>query len=325
MQFSDTDGPWQRIPQWAEFLVACGFMLGDAGLGRRRICVISMPCESSSAGLVALGAMRRRLTFDDANDSRSHFQRIEWLASQREVETFLHHETFGGRFHLESKDAQGRVWAQRGTRGTSIGWSRNGPLRIVILPSNASAWRFDGEAPTQAVRGAELPYTRFYEELIDGACAPVPSNLTQSDSGICLAGRVTGESASKSVVEAIRFQSNERVVDLARLLTVQRWSPGTISRVTFFNTRIGQLDRTTGSTRLVVADGDAAFLKVIESAHFRQNDVVGVIHRVIERDRLEAIGVKIENLAQWYTPDTELLNRMSPAPRGITISTLRRR
>ena len=44
-----------------------------------------MPCESAAAGLVALGAMRRRLAVDDANDSLAHFQRIERLAGHKEV------------------------------------------------------------------------------------------------------------------------------------------------------------------------------------------------------------------------------------------------
>ena len=48
-----------------------------------------MPCESAAAGLVVLGAMRRRLSIEGANDSDSHFQRIEQLAQQNGVETFF--------------------------------------------------------------------------------------------------------------------------------------------------------------------------------------------------------------------------------------------
>jgi hypothetical protein len=325
MQFSEADRFWQSVPRWAEFLIKCGFIWGDGPLGMRRIGIVSMPCESAAAGLVALGAMRYRLSLAGANDSVSHFERIKRLAMRSDVETFLRHETHTGRFRLEGKDKEGIVWVRRETARTSKSWNRNGPLRTIILPSNANDWRFDGEAPMQTAQGAELPYGPFYQELVEGAGVPIPTNLTQSDSGICIAGRVAGESVSKSILAGIRFQSHGYVTDLASLLTVQSWSPDTISRVTFFNARTGQIDRSTGSTRLVVCDGDAAFLRVIESAEFRKSDIVGVMHRDVERDRLESIGVKIADLAQWYAPDTELLEGMPSTPRGIAISTLKRR
>jgi hypothetical protein len=287
----------------------------------RRIAVVSMPCESAAAGLIALGAMRRRLALDDANDSFSHFQRIERLADMKEGETFLRHNTLKGRFALESRDPRGFVWV----RGAHTASGKNGPLRTVILPSHSNEWRFDGEAPIQNIEGTGLPDGSFYGELIQGALPAIQSNLGTSDSGICLAGRVAGESVSKNILDSIRFQSHDRVAALPNLLTVQRWSPGTISRTTFFNTRTGQIDRSTGCTRVVVADGDGAFLRVIEAAEFRHSNVVGVVHRVLERDRLESIGIKIAELAQWYAPDNDLLNQLPPAPGGITISTLKRR
>ncbi|MBZ5680234.1 MAG: hypothetical protein LAO24_09030 [Acidobacteriia bacterium] len=304
-----------------EFLIKCGFMWADLESGLRRIAIVSMPCESPAAGLVALGAMRRRLALVDANDSLSHFQRMERLADQRECETFLRHDTFRGRFRLESKDPRGFVWV----RGAHTASARNGPLRTVIFPSHANEWRFDGEAPMQNIQGTGLPYASFYGEMIQGAQAPMQSNLSKSDSGICLAGRVSGESVSKGILDSIRFQIQDQVVALPNLLTIQRWSPGTISRVTFFNTRTGQIDRSTGCTRVVVTDGDGAFLKVIEATEFRDSTIVGVVHRVLERDRLESIGVKIAELAQWYAPDNDLLNQLPQAPGGITISALKRR
>jgi len=83
---------------------------------------------------------------------------------------------------------------------------------------------------------------------------------------------------------ALRFESHGHIADLGQLLTVHRWSPDTVSRVTFFNSRTSQLDRSAGATDLVVADGDLAFLKVLEAPEFRHSDVVGVIHRAVERD-----------------------------------------
>lgn len=324
MRFSEADSPWQTVPSWADFLVRCGFVWAD-GRDRRRIGIVSMPCESAGAGLVTLGAIRHRLTLGDANDALSHFERIDRFAARRDTETYMRHNSIKGRFRLDGKDPRG-VWARREQGGTADRSAQSGPPRVVILPSNANQWRFEREAPAETIQGAGLPYGRFYEELIEGAAAPLQPNLTRSDSGVCLAGRVAGGSVSRSAFRAIRFECEDRVADLAGLLTVHSWSPETVSRVTFFNSRTGQIDRNTGFTSLVVADGDTAFLRAIDAPEFRESDVVGVIHRTVERDRLESIGTKLSDLSQqWYAPDAETLGRISPTPTGITVSALKRR
>jgi hypothetical protein len=71
-----------------------------------------------------------------------------------------------------------------------------------------------------------------------------------------------------------------------------------------------------------VADGDAAFLKVLDSSEFSSSDVVGVIHRAVARESLEAIGFKLSSLTQWYEPEDD---QGIPPPVGITVSTMRQR
>jgi hypothetical protein len=323
MRFSEADGPWQPVPLWVDFLIRCGFAWAKAH-DTRRIAVISMPCESGGAALVALGAIRRRLALDDANDSLSHFQRIERLAARRDSETFLQHRTMKGRFRLDGRDQQGFVWARQEVTRTSDNPAKGGPVRRIIIPSNAHEWRFEREAPTQVVDGAGLPYGAFYQDLVEGAPALLESNLRQSDSAVCLAGRVTGGSVSKSVFGTMSFGIDGHTADVAQLLTVHQWSPDTVSRVTFFNSRTGELDRNAGSIDIVIADGDAAFLKVLDK--FPQSDIVGVIHRTAERDKLEAIGARLAALSQqWYAPDAEMLRCLPLAPTGITIGALKRR
>jgi len=284
-----------------------------------------MPCESAGAGLVTLGAIRYRLTLADANDALSHFERIEGLAAKQDGETFLRHHSMRGRFRLDGTDQQnGWVWVREERRPGGDRAAQNGPVRHVIHRRNASEWRLEAEPPAETVRGTVLPHRRFYEELVECAAAPLELNLARSDSAICLSGRVAGESVSRAAFAAIRLQCCDRVVDLAELLTVHGWSPETVSRVTFFNSRTRQLDRDTGFTSLVVADGDAAFLRVLGAPEFEQSDVIGVIHRALDRDRLESIGTKLADLCQWYVADTEMLDRVSTPPPGITLSVLQR-
>ena len=322
-QFSEARCPWQAVPSWVTFLLKCGFIWAERAPSRRRISFISMPCDSAAAGLIALGAICRRLTLDGADDSAAHYQRLECLAQGESGQVFVRSNTYRGRYKLEYTD--GLLWGREGGVEHSRFANRTRNMqRIAILPPRAFDWYIDGEAPIQAIQGAELHNCDFYEEVIRPSSL-LRSNLNHSDSGICLAGRVAGKSASRSVFEDIRFRNHDRSTDLSQLLTVQSWSPGTISRMTFFNTLTSQHDRNPGLTRLVIADGDGAFLKVIEAPEFASSDIVGVIHRVIDRDKLDAIGVKISSLAQWYAPESDLLNQMPAAPTGITISTFSRR
>ena len=326
--FSEADSPWQAFPRWANFLIRCGYACAGSDASSRRIGLISMPCESAAAAVVALGAMRRRLTLAQANDLTSHYQRLDRhvaCAENELVPTFLRNNKYRGRFRLDGKDKDGVIWV-RSEAGSSRAFSNHQRLMkgFAILPQSACDWYFDGEAPVQALQGAELPYAELYQALLEDG-AVIRSNLRQSDSAICLAGRVAGESVSKAVFEGVRFKQGSYSAELTKLLAVQDWSPGTISRVTFFNTRTQQLDRNTGLTRLVIADGDIAFLRLLERTEFKSSDVLGVIHRTVDRERLEALGFKIAGLQQWYSPDLGMQGCIPPAPPGITILLLRRK
>jgi hypothetical protein len=144
MRLSEADAPWQPVPSWADYLIKCGFAWSD-GRERRRIGIISMPCESAGAGLVALGAIRYRLTLADANDALSHFERIEKLAARQDAEIGLRHQSMKGRFRLDGKDQRGFVWARLEQKGGADKSAQSGPPRIAIHAGNA------GESPRTTV------------------------------------------------------------------------------------------------------------------------------------------------------------------------------
>jgi hypothetical protein len=319
VEFSD-DGQWQRLPEWVSFLLRFGYDWLGSDRGARRISVVSTPCDSAASGIIGFGAMRRRFTIAGANDSVAHYQRIVRLAASRDHNTFIRHRDYKGRFSVESTDANGFIWVRgEGTETRRLA-TRTKLTRTIIRPDTALDWYFDGEAPIRANRGSELPFRIIYENLIEAPPA-VGETFTHSDSLICIAGRVTGESVSKSIYEETKFRCNKEVANLAELLTVQDWSPKRISRINFFNTRTGIFDRNNGLTGLVIADGDTAFLRAVDGRDFASSDVIGVVHRAIARENLEAIGIKLSSLTQWYA--LEHTTGVLP-PVGIAISTLRR-
>jgi hypothetical protein len=185
-------------------------------------------------------------------------------------------------------------------------------------------WHIEGEPPVQWVKPDGELVESLYRQLVPNAPFHV-ENLRKTYSGLCLAGRIGGGNATREVCASLSIRHGSVEQKLDELLTIHNWSSVNVSRITFFNNRTAEFDRIVASPNLVVADGDASFLNVLDHARFRTGDVIGVIHRIMARDRLEAVGNKLASLRQWYVPDEEMLSALPSVPRGASISILRRR
>ena len=254
-----------------------------------------MPCDSAGAGLIALGALRRRLELSTANDLAAHYSRFAALKSVAGQQPAIRHRYRTGRFSFDGVDTQGNTWLKHDSKDE---------YRMVVLPTNATEWQFEGEAPVVTSVEAEIPHAHIYHELVrDGGPIHLP-NLRMTDSALCLAGRNAGESVTKQGLEDISFQLGAQVASLRSLLTIQGWSRGSASRLTFHNVRTGIRDREVGSPLTVVADGHAAFLDIADQPAFYNSDIIGVISRAVEREELERLGAKVASFEQWYVPES---------------------
>lgn len=316
MEFSEADNPWRTVPEWVTFLVEFGYRWMASHHQARRLALISMPTDSAASGLITLGLMRKCMELDDANDVGAHHQRLLTLARTRPKEILLRHIKRPGRYVFDGFNSNGDPMVRK--------LKDRNRQRVNIHRSTALHWRIDDEAPVAIIEGEQVPNAQFYEQLIATGGEIRPANLSESHSNVCLAGRATGEAPTKGWMTDIKFRENGCEADLSQLLTVQNWMPGTISRVRFYNARTETFDRESGTPQVVVADGDTSFLKILASAEFEECDVIGVMHRTMEREKLEAVGNKLSSLRQWYRPDDSLLGELSDIPRGVTISVLQR-
>jgi hypothetical protein len=194
-----------------------------------------------------------------------------------------------------------------------------------LVSNYARDWSIDGQpAINSDTRLASLGAAP-YENVVDGA-SPLPENLSRSFSGLCLAGRSRGKSSSREMMGSVRFTCGGNEHGLADLLTIDDWSTSNpVSRVSFYNSRTRRLDRFGCSPSLVVADGDSGFLRVLDEQRFQNSDVIGVVERTLEHERLESVGNKMATLRRWYEVDVESARRADSAPNGITVTTLVRR
>lgn len=316
------------LPEWAAFLIRFGYRVAHSQTDTRRIFLISLPCDSPGAGLVTLGALRRRLETPEANDLSSHFERIKHGVAHGGREATLRRSgSRNARYQFDGVDASGTLWLLE-KLSESARRSRKSPprfpVRVSVTQFTATQWLFDGEAPLCVETGDALPWNSIYRSL-PGTQAPiVDANLSTTDSAVFLASRLSGDSATKTVCESMSFEAEGIQATLAQLLTVQGWGGKAVSRVSLFNSRTEKSDRPTGNATVVIADGDGALLKVLSRSDFARCDVIGVISRTIDRDRLEALGSKLEELRQWFEAErTDEVEDHSPA--GLSVASLTER
>lgn len=315
MQFRESGGQWQQVPQWAAFLITFGYHFYRTDCDSRRISLISMPCDSAAAGLVTLGAVRRSIENPTDNDVSRHFQRLQYGGDR-----ILRHRREGKkRFKLSKLDG---LWGQQVTSTNKfISYRRS------ISQLNALDWYFEGEPFIEAASGQRLPYESVYKGLIENANKIIESNLRTTYSGICLAGRVTGKTRTRKVMACPTFRCDCNCDDtrLDLLLSIHGWSPEMISRASFFNTRTKTRDRETAPPVLTVADGDASFMQVVDSEGFGGSEIIGVLDRTLDRSRLDAVREKMASLDSWYTLDMDSLEIVPATPKGISCAIWRRR
>ncbi|MCF8144160.1 MAG: hypothetical protein K9N21_09595 [Deltaproteobacteria bacterium] len=339
LMFSENKEKWQPIPKWAQFLINFGFQWQEVGLGYRRIALVSMPCDSAAAGLIALGALIRDLGNPKANNVDGHYDALLRYAQQ----------------YLQScrncPQPCNPKKARCGYSERATGWVRNWrntPAKRYMISERSNIaknelfysiedgtwwqnrtysldWQIEGEPPPQLDEQEGVLKREIYTNIIESAQL-IPDNLRQSFSGLCLAGRVGGKIPTYRSIDSIRFRINSVEYPLPTLLTIKGWSHlGSISRMSFFNSKTESLDRKAHVTSTVVVDGDKSFVKVLGLPSFQRSDVIGIFSRVLERNDLESVGHRIQGLYQWYEDDQNANHRFSPVPRGISVRILRRK
>ena len=342
MLFSEHDSERKPLQPWMDFLIKFGYGWRCRAGGPRRIALISMPCDSAAAGLIALGAMVRDLTFSEANDVDGHYDKLLRYARQY-LKSCSRCDAVCDPVKKQcgySKQATGKLRSPLLPRqtveisdktdfeGGQIKWiqrdGRRNQALVTPFPEHAKNYHVEDEPPVIWNQPDGELLSDIYRPFIAGADID-PANLHRSYSGLCIAGRAAGEVASREVCSRIIFSNGAGEFGLDKLLTVHEWTDCGVSRVAYFNPRTGRMDRNAAVPHMVVADGDASFLKVADCPEFQQSDLVGVIQRTVERDSLEAVGVKMTSWRQWYDFDEEMLYGLPPVPRGISISVLRRR
>ena len=328
IEFIDGANGARPVPPWVGYLVRFGYHFAANKSGARHISLISLPGDSPGGALVALGAMRRRLESQTANDISSHFERIKSGVVRGDRVSTLRHVGTRSRYKFDRVDQDGTLWLLEtpSNQRTSRKSAPRFPVRISVSSNTSANWQFEGEAPLHVLPGQALPWRSIYQGLpVHTDAGILGANLATTDSAICLAGRIAGDAPTRAMCDSVGFRADGLSASLGSLLSIQEWVPGKVSRVSYFNPRTDRVDRGRGHTTVVIADGDGSFLDVISHSLFETCHVIGVMSRIIGRDQLESVGSKLEAMRQWFEVEDDPTQGGEAAPLGIRVMTLKAR
>ncbi|MEO7866896.1 MAG: hypothetical protein ABIU54_04575, partial [Candidatus Eisenbacteria bacterium] len=231
MLFSEADQELQAVPPWVDYFLGLGYGWQEGGVEERRIALVSMPCDSPAAGLVALGALVRDLANPRANDAEGHFDSLlryarQYLRCCRRCRVRCDPAAKGCGYTAEASGHLRRskdnyiisTESDLGRQHLVASLERKGLTRWVN-PRCAADWGIDGEPPPKSIRATEALSPAAYASIVKGA--PVtPENLRTSFSGLCFAGRASGEAPTRQLYASTRLQLGGNMRTLADLLTI---------------------------------------------------------------------------------------------------------
>jgi hypothetical protein len=175
---SEGDCDFQPIPGWIDFAIQFGYHWTSDD--RRKIAVISMPCDSATAALIALGALIRDLGRAAATNVGNHSEAIERYARQYvefcstctvrcKPETRLCGYASEATGFLRHKRAKYRILGSTNYLGESgLVLSRDGGT-WTIFKKRFSDFQIDGEPPRNCpemnLRYPNIPTQRSWKRL----------------------------------------------------------------------------------------------------------------------------------------------------------------
>lgn len=297
------DKYFRQMPAWVECMIRFGYRWTNDGnetpARKRRLALISMPCKSVAAELVALGVLRRELEYGQVSNFDRLVNGIKYFQNITEDITLVDQHGKKWRFSkinsnrsISVYDAKYRQYVK--IKGKTVP-NPNGIVTSMILEQYLSGWRIDGLPP---VLTSESIDSHFYNDIAGCTGLIEENNLqTSSEQTLLLSDSVSISTVSRRELDDVWFSLNERQASLSELLTLNE-SKDKIQRLVFSSLRsIGNssFTRTPGQ---IIADGSHSFLLALD--RFRDSDVVGVISRDEPPANIDSIFNKINELSRYY-------------------------
>lgn len=342
MQYFEVDTFYDEVPTWAATALSLGYRWNLGCGNARRIGLLSMPCESEAAGLIALGALRNDLERTTANHVDMHFdfllrtcheriaakvrcgahpEELSWDVRDSVDDTRWRFVAFNGELDaIVLEKATYRPFVKR--KGKSIP-NPHGVCTCYIMRGNAIRWQLrDCPLPQLPHDGKGLEYSEYRD--LPGCVGPIlEANLRQSYDGLVLVGQGgTRDSSYMQKLYAAGFATADRRFSLGDLLTLHHTERQYIRRLRFLNERVHQ-DEAIHAAWLVVADGISALL--CAEKLFPSSDIIGVCNRDASVESILQLKDWLNNISRYYKDRDASNCLLGEMQTGMQLRVLQRR
>lgn len=340
MRYFEGDVLHEATPTWVEAALSLGYRWRQSCNDTRRIGLLSMPCGSEVAGLVALGALRSDLERATANHVDTHFDLLlrrcrERMAALRrgdstglpswDVRNVVENTCWRFASDNESPDEiviEDSTHQRLIKRGGKLTPNPNGPCRRYIRRESALGWQLHNLPLPQISPGGSALELSIYSAL-PGCNGPIlEDNLCRSYDGLVLVGQgAARDTTYMQKFYAAGFASDNCQVPLGELLTLHSKERKYIQRLVFFNERAP--DNSGHEAWLVVADGLPALLSA--ERLFPASDIIGVCNRDAAIEATDQLRDRMNEIIRYYT-DIYTGNCLSSVlPEGMLLRVLQRK
>lgn len=320
---------YQNTPHWVESMLQLGYDFCQRVSAKGRIIgLLSMPCGSVAAPMIALGSLRKSLEIDSAHHLEKY---LEYLICKIEKEraegkvVYLRDQNnrkwkfvkvFSGE-RISVTDAGYKELVKRKGRLVK---NPNGPCSTSINRQNAIYWRFEGDPVAFVGSSRDSLDNSIYERLPGCTGEIINENLQRSWLGLLLVSNASGKSSDywKRLNES-SFEINDSHASLCDLLTINN-NLDCVRRMKIVSYR--NLQEVDVSPELVLADGSRSFIKALDKFH--NVDVIGVIDRGEPMENLEILSNKLQEIGRYYEK-SEREFFVNPLPRSIGAQFMERR
>lgn len=340
MRYFEGDVLHETAPTWVEAALSLGYSWRQSCNDTRRIGLLSMPCGSEVAGLVALGALRSDLERATANHVDTHFDLLlrrclERMAALRrgdstglpswDVRNVVENTCWRFASDNESPDEiviEDSTHQRLIKRGGKLTPNPNGPCRRYIRRESALGWQLHNlPLPQIGPSGSALELSIY--SALPGCNGPIiEDNLRRSYDGLVLVGQgAARDTTYMQKFYAAGFASDNCQVPLGELLTLHSKERKYIQRLVFFNERAP--DNSGHEAWLVVADGLPALLSA--ERLFPASDIIGVCNRDATIEATDQLRDRMNEIIRYYT-DIYTGNCLpSVLPEGMLLRVLQRK
>lgn len=334
MRYFEPNKLYDEIPRWVAVALGIGFRWGQSNT--RRIGMLSMPCDSEAAGLVALGALRRDLERRTANHLDTHFDLLVKRCLKRDSSQILNENSDWDLRHIDNtywrfveydtktdaivvEDAKHRGIVKRKGKRVS---NPHGVCHRYLMRSSALEWQLRGFPVPKSIKNVKSLDYFDYQNFPICAGDVLRENLSCSYEGLVLVGSgAARDSQYMQKFYSTGFSIDGRRLCLGDLLTLHQDSQH-IKRLRFLNERNEEI-KELYPANLVIADGINALLRAYEL--FSDSDIIGVCSRDSTSEAIMQLKDFLNDKARYYKDIDTSQYLADKTPEGMLFRVLQRK